>query len=140
MTATNREKGTTMSDSERRRMLEQHWERFANAGDFDLAHSIYHDDAILEWPQSGERFVGKSAMQAMREGAPPLSFTTWRITGRGDVWVAENLMSVGGAPPRMCVNVLEFRGDKVAREIVYITEPFEASADRARFAERFEVP
>jgi hypothetical protein len=121
-------------------LLEEHWERHANAGSFEEAHEIYHDDAVLEWPQSGERFVGKGTFRAMREGAPPLRFTTWRIVGAGDVWVAENLMSVDGAEPRMCVNVLEFRGDKVAREVVYITERFAASAERSHLAERFDIP
>jgi hypothetical protein len=129
-----------LEDDERRRLLEDHWERHANSADFDEAHAIYHDDAILEWPQSGERFVGKANLRAMREGAPPLEFTTWRILGAGDVWTAENLMSVAGGPPSLTLNVLEFRGDKVAREIVYITTPFDAAPERARFAERFEVP
>lgn len=128
-----------MGDEERRRLLEEHWERHANAGSFEAAHELYHDDAVLEWPQSGERFVGKATFRAMREGAPPLRFTTWRIVGTGEMWVAENLMSVEGAEPRMCVNVLQFRGDKVAREVVYITERFEASPERSHLAERFDA-
>jgi hypothetical protein len=129
-----------MNDHERRRLLEEHWERHANAGEFDSAHEIYHDDAVLEWPQSGERFVGRDTLRAMRQGAPPLKFTTWRIVGAGDLWVAENLMSVDGSEPRMCINVVEFRGDKVAREVVYITERVAAAEDRSHLAERFEVP
>jgi hypothetical protein len=62
-------------------LLQDHWEKHANADNFDEAHAIYHDDAILEWPQSGERFVGKETFRAMREGAPPLEFRTWRIIG-----------------------------------------------------------
>jgi hypothetical protein len=87
-----------MNDHERRRLLEEHWERHANAGEFDSAHEIDHDDAVLEWPQSGERFVGRDTLRAMRQGAPPLEVTTWRIVGAGDLWVAENLMSVDGIP------------------------------------------
>lgn len=75
----------------------------------------------------------------MREGAPPLEFKTWRIVGGGDVWTVENLMSVAGGEPQMTVNILEFRGDKVAREIVYITQRFEAAPERAAWAERFEI-
>ena len=37
-----------------RAMLEQH---FASR-DPDLSHAMYNDDAVLEFPQSGERFVG----------------------------------------------------------------------------------
>jgi hypothetical protein len=57
----------------------------------------------------------------------------------GDFWTAENLMSVAGGDPQLTVNILEFRDGKVAREIVYITQPFDASPDRARWAERFEI-
>src|SRR6478735_4220507 len=104
-----------LHDDEKRRLLADHWERHANSADFDAAHALYHEDASLEWPQSGERFVGKETLRAMRETAPPLRFTTWRIAGSGDVWTAENLMSVAGASPQLTINVLEFRGDKVAR-------------------------
>jgi hypothetical protein len=128
-----------MTDHEIRQLLEEHWERHANSGDFEEAHSIYHEDAVLEWPQSGERFAGKETFRAMREGAPPLEFKTWRIVGGGDVWTVENLMSVAGGEPQMTVNILEFRGDKVAREIVYITQRFEAAPERAAWAERFEI-
>lgn len=72
-----------MTDDEIRHQLEEHWERHANSADFDRAHAIYHDDAVLEWPQSRERFVGKEAFRSMREGAPPLEFKTWRIVGSG---------------------------------------------------------
>ena len=129
-----------MDDDEKRRLLADHWERHANSGEFDEAHALYHDDAILEWPQSGERFVGKETLRAMRQGSPPLRFTTWRIVGRGDVWTAENLMSVDGGAPQLTINVLEFRGDKVAREIVYITDRFDAAPERAPYVERFDVP
>jgi hypothetical protein len=127
-----------VTDEEIRNILMEHWEKHANADDFETAHAIYHEDAVLEWPQSGERFVGKDTFRAMREGAPPLEFRTWRIVGSGNYWAAENLMSVAGQDPQMTVNILEFRGDKVAREIVYITQAFDAAPERARFAEKFD--
>ena len=127
-----------MTDDEIVELLRQHWEQHANAEDFETAHAIYHEDAILEWPQSGERFVGKSTLRAMREHAPPLKFTTCRITGSGDHWVAENLMAVAGGEPQMTVNILEFLGGKVARETVYITQPFAPAPEREPHAERFD--
>jgi ketosteroid isomerase-like protein len=60
-----------MTDEEIRHLLAEHWERHANLADFDAADAIYHDDAVVEWPQSGERFVGKETFRAMRQGAPP---------------------------------------------------------------------
>ncbi|MBA3291061.1 MAG: nuclear transport factor 2 family protein [Actinobacteria bacterium] len=126
-----------MNDQEVRDLLTEHW-RLATLDDAEAAHAIYHDDAVLEWPQSGERFVGKETFLAMRQNAPELEFKTWRITGSGSHWVAENLMSVERQDPRLTVSVLEFRGDKVAHEIVYITEPFEAAPERSEWAERFD--
>jgi hypothetical protein len=128
-----------MTDDDIRQLLQEHWELHANSADFHEAHAIYHDDAVLEWPQSGERFIGKQTFREMRQGAPPLEFKTWRIVGGGNVWTAENLMSVAGGESQLTVNILEFRDAKVAREIVYITQRFDASPDRARWAERFEI-
>ena len=128
-----------MTDEEKRELLQDHWEKHANSADFDRAHAIYHEDAVLEWPQSGERFVGMDTFRAMRQGAPPLEFETWRIVGAGDIWTAENLMIVAGGEAQLTINVLEFRGDKVAREIVYITQRFDPSPERAQWAERFEL-
>ena len=127
-----------MTDDEIAHLLREHWEVHANAEDFETAHAIYHEDAVLEWPQSGERFVGKDTFRRMRENAPNLAFRTWRITGAGDHWTAENFMSVEGGPPQMTVSILEFRDDKVAHEIVYITEPFDAAPERAALAKLFD--
>jgi hypothetical protein len=127
-----------MTDDEKLQLLREHWQVHANAEDFETAHAIYHEDAVLEWPQSGERFVGKYTFRTMREHAPRLEFTTWRITGAGDHWTAENFMSVEGGEPQMTASILEFRDDKVAHEIVYITDPFDASPERASLAERFQ--
>lgn len=94
-----------MIDDEVVQLLREHWEVHANANDFETAHAIYHEDAVLEWPQSGERFVGKDTLRAMREHAPRLNFTTWRITGSGAHWAAENFMTVEGGEPQMTVSI-----------------------------------
>jgi hypothetical protein len=127
-----------MTDDEIRALLSAHWEQHANAEDFENAHAIYAEDAVLEWPQSGERFVGKATLRAMREHAPPLQFRTCRIVGSGDHWTAENVMVVAGGSPQLTINAIELRDGKVVREIVYITEPFEAAPEREPFAERFD--
>ena len=127
-----------MTNDEIMQLLREHWDVHANAENFEAAHAIYHDDAVLEWPQSGERFIGKDALRTMRKHAPHLEFTTWRITGAGDHWTAENLMTVEGGEPQMTASILKFRGDKVAHETVYITQPFAAAPERAALAERFD--
>lgn len=127
-----------MNDIEIEQLLRKHWELHANAEDFESAHAIYHDDAVLEWPQSGERFVGMATFRAMREHAPKLEFTTWRIAGSGEHWVGENFMRVDDGPVQMTVSHLRLRGDKVAHETVYIAEPFDPAPERAALAQIFD--
>jgi ketosteroid isomerase-like protein len=53
-----------------RARIQQHWEA-SERGDVDAEHAIYAADAILDYPQSGERFRGRSSIQAQRGGHRP---------------------------------------------------------------------
>ena len=116
-------------------MLRRHWE---NAGKDEAAASeIYHDDAVLEFPQSGERFRGKANIQGWREKYPAkLDFKARELRGAGDFWMAENLIRYDEGPWMNAISILELRGDKVVRETVYVAEPFEAAEWRKPWAER----
>jgi len=95
--------------------LRRHWEY--SGKDEDVAHEIYHDDAVLEFPQSGERFQGVENFREWRRRYPAsLKFHTRRITHRDDLVVVENLISYDGAPWMYTVNLMEFRGIRVAHE------------------------
>jgi hypothetical protein len=122
---------TTTLDDARRAAIDQAVERLL-AGDSDGAHAIYHDDAVLEFPQSGERFEGLANFKAWREQYPAdVRFEVRRVSGSGDVWVRELSVTYDGTPAMLGVAVLEFRGDRVARERIYVTEPWDAPAWRA---------
>jgi ketosteroid isomerase-like protein len=122
-------------DQEIRAALDQHWAA-SDASDFEAEHRIYHEDAVLEYPQSGERFRGRSNIQNQRAGQPSKKrFTIQRIVGSGDLWVTEFVLTYDGKPS-YTVSVMEFRGDKVARETQYFADPFVAPAFRAQWAER----
>ena len=100
--------------------------------DEDTAHEIYHEDAVLEFPQSGERFEGVENFREWRRNYPAgVEFEIRRVRGHGDVWVAELVVSYDGGPTNYGVDILEFRGDKVARESIYVTEGWEAPEWRA---------
>jgi len=43
-----------MRDQEIRVALDQHWVA-SDASEFETEHRIYREDAVLEYPQSGER-------------------------------------------------------------------------------------
>src|SRR3954469_18709188 len=67
------------SDTRIRAALEEHW-RASESGDITAEHAIYADDAILDYPQSGERFRGRAKIAAQRGGHPAdRHFTVLRI-------------------------------------------------------------
>ena len=53
-----------------RARIQQHWEA-SERGDIDAEHAIYAADAILDYPQSGERFRGRSRIQRNAAGTRP---------------------------------------------------------------------
>src|ERR1700733_15033311 len=80
-------------DQEIRAALDQHW-LASDAGDFETEHRIYHEDAVLEYPQSGERTRGRRNIQNQRASQPNKKrFTVQRIIGAGDVWVTEFILT-----------------------------------------------
>ncbi|HEX5014792.1 MAG TPA: hypothetical protein VFV72_11620 [Candidatus Limnocylindrales bacterium] len=113
---------------------------FGNEGkDRETSHEMYADDAILEFPQSGERFFGKRTIQEWRERYPAKTdFRLRRLSGAGDVWSAEILISYEGRAPMYGVGLYEFRGGKVVREAVYVMDGFDAQEWRAPWATRFD--
>jgi len=100
--------------------------------DVDYAHEIYHDDAVLEFPQSGERFEGTNNFTEWRRQYPAkVGYDLRRITAREDLVVVELSISYDDGPPMFGVQLLEFRDDKVARERIYVMEAWEAPEWRA---------
>ena len=118
--------------------LDQHWAA-SDANDFETEHLIYHEDAVLDYPQSGERTRGRSNIQNQRASQPSKKrFTVQRIIGGGDLWVTELIITYDGKP-FFTVSIMEFRGDKVARETQYFADPFVAPASRAKWVERMDT-
>jgi SnoaL-like domain len=125
---------TTDRDARTRARLEQHWNA-SDRGDIDTEHAIYAADAILDYPQSGERFRGRSKIQAQRGGHPAeRHFTILRIRGGGDLWVSECVITYDSVPT-YAVSVMEFADDLVTHETQYFADPFQAPAWRAALAE-----
>ena len=102
--------------------------------DVDRAREFYHDDAVLEFPQSGERFEGVASFTEWRRQYPArVSYQVRRITARKDLVVVEVSVRYDGGPGQFGVQLLEFRDDKVARERIYIMEGWEAPEWRAQW-------
>jgi SnoaL-like domain len=105
-----------------------------SATDGVVAHEIYHKDAVLEFPQSGERFEGVENFREWRRLYPAdVEYEIRRIRGKDDIWVVELLLRYDGGPWNHGVDILEFRGDKVSRESIYVTDGWEAPEWRARW-------
>jgi SnoaL-like domain len=123
------------ADREVRAALDQHWAA-SDANDFETEHLIYHEDAVLEYPQSGERTRGRRNIQSQRASQPSKKrFTIRRILGGGDLWVTEFVLTYDGKPS-YTVSIMEFSEGKVARETQYFAEPFLAPAFRAQWVEQ----
>lgn len=120
--------------------LRLHWEY--SGKDEDIANEIYADDAVLEFPQSGERFEGvENFREWRREYGGRLKFHTRRVTHRADLVVVENLISYDGAPWMYTVSLMEFRDNQVAHERIYIMDGWDAPEWRAPWrAERSADP
>jgi hypothetical protein len=107
------------------------------SGDFDGIASLVHDDFVMYWPQSGERFSGRDnafgAMKAQQQmpepAAPP------RLVGDGDVWVVMMPLRYGDDILHYTA-VLELEDGRIKRGTGTWAAPFPAQAYRAEFADR----
>ncbi len=118
-----------------RAALDRHWAA-SDASDFEAEHEIYHDDAVLEYPQSGERIRGRHNIQASRSAQPNKKrFTVRRVLGAADLWVTEFVLTYDGLPSYTVI-IMELRDGKVACETQYFGDPFEPRPSRAQWVER----
>lgn len=105
-------------------------------GDVSVMDEVFHDDAVIEYPQSGERIVGAENRRAVYTRFPGLPrIAPRRITGDGDLVVVEARFDYGGTILDG-VFILEMRDGLIARETSYWGEPFEAPGWRAPWVER----
>ena len=126
-----------MGDDDVRAALRNHWEA-SDANDFATEHQIYRADAVLDYPQSGERIRGRANIQASREAQPNAKrFTVRRVLGGGDLWISELVMTYDGQPSYV-VSIMEIEGGEVVREAQYFSDPFEPGPSRAQWVERMD--
>jgi hypothetical protein len=116
--------------------LNRHWQASA-AGDANADHDIYEDEAICDYPQSGERIRGRSNLQALRSHHPgkPSGFQVKRILRNGDLWITEYTITYQERAA-YTVSIMEFRNGKVVHETQYFADPFEAPAWRRQWVQQ----
>jgi hypothetical protein len=126
-----------MSDEEVRGALQRHWAA-SDVNDFAAEHQIYRADAVLDYPQSGERIRSRASIEASRVAQPNTKrFTVRRMVGTGDLWVSELVMTYDGQPFYV-VSIMEFEGGEVVHETQYFSDPFEPGPSRAQWVERMD--
>jgi len=124
-----------MDDQAARLALQRHWEA-SDASDFEAEHEIYREDAVLDYPQSGERLRGRRNIQQSRFVQPNKKrFAVRRIVGSGDLWVTEFVLTYDGVPS-YAVSIMEFHEGQVASETQYFADPFDPAPSRAHLVER----
>ncbi len=124
-----------MNDQTALAALERHW-KASDANDFEAEHDIYRDDAVLDYPQSGERIRGRRNIQESRLVQPNKKrFTVRRIVGNGDLWITEFVLTYDDIPSYV-VSIMEFREGFVAHETQYFADRFEPGLSRAHLVER----
>ena len=110
-----------------------------NAKNVDGMDELFHDDAVMDWPQSGERIVGAENRRGVYHAFPALpTITPRRMTGDDDLVVAEATLDYGGGAVFQTVFIFELRDGKIARETAYWSQPFPAPDWRAEWVERTE--
>jgi hypothetical protein len=126
-----------MEERQIREALDAHWQASAT-GDANAEHNIYADDAICDYPQSGERILGRSNLQALRTHHPgkPSGFKVRRIVGSANLWVTEYTIIYQGKPA-FTVSIMEFNNNgRVIHETQYFADPFEAPAWRKQWVQQ----
>ena len=130
-----KERYSGLRDQEIRAALDQHWAA-SDANDFETEHRIYLDDAVLEYPQSGELTRGRSNIQGQRASQPNKKrFSIRRILGSGDLWVTEFILTYDGVPS-YTVSIMGFHEGQVVHETQYFADRFDPSPSRAHLVER----
>ena len=116
--------------------LDKHWAASAS-GDLEAEHQIYDDHVLCEYPQSGEKILGRRNLQALRGHHPdkPSDFSIRRIVGMNDLWVTEYVIKYQTSVWQT-ISIMEFQNGKVIHETQYFAEPFEAPAWRSQWVEK----
>jgi ketosteroid isomerase-like protein len=126
-----------MDERDARQVAEALWKAL-QAGGWDAASGLLHEDFVQEWPQSGERIIGRDDTIAINQnfpgGLPRMRFR--RALGSGDLAVLEVELTYSDGSRYLGVSVLELRDGKVVKETDYFAQPFQAPQWRAQWVER----
>jgi limonene-1,2-epoxide hydrolase len=117
--------------------VEAAW-RALGDGDWDAAAAMLHDDYVQEWPQSGERIIGRDDAIAVNRnfpgGLPKMRFR--RTTAYGSAVVMETELTYADGSVFHGISIFELRDGRIATETDYFAEPFDPPQWRAQWVQR----
>ena len=126
-----------MDEQDAGRLAEALWTDIGE-GDWQAVAGYVHEDFVQEWPQSGERIVGRDNAIAINQnypgGLPTMKFR--RTVAAGHLAVLEVELTYADGSRYFGVSVVELRDGKIARETDYFAQPFSAPQWRAQWVEK----
>ena len=122
-----------------KQILENFWATM-ETNDFYAASQLLHDDYTLEWPQSGERILGRENFAAINTNYPAEGkwhFEINQIVAEGDI-VVTNVSVTEGKITGRAITFSTIRDGKIWKQIEFWPDPFEAPAWRAQWVEKLK--
>ena len=123
-----------------RQLVERFW-RTMNENDSRAAGQLFHDDYVLDWPQSGERIRGRANFAAINEHYPASGrwvFNVHRVIADGK-GAATDVAVTDGAISARALSFFEIRDGLIWRMTEYWPDPFEPAAWRMQWTERIDL-
>ncbi len=106
----------------------------------EVMDELFAEDAVMDWPQSGEQIVGGDNRRAVYAAFPALPrITPRRMLAAGELVIAEATLDYGG-PKYHSVFLFEFRDGRIARETAYWADPFVPPPWREQWVRRADAP
>jgi SnoaL-like domain len=126
-----------MDEQDAGRLAQALWEAMG-AENWEAVAGYVHEDFVQEWPQSGERIVGRDNAIAINRhfpgGLPRMKFR--RTVAAGPLAVLQVELAYADGSRYLGVSVIELREGKIARETDYFAQPFPAPQWRAQWVEK----
>lgn len=120
-----------------KQILENFWATM-ETNDFRAASQLFHDDYVLEWPQSGERIVGRKNFAAINTNYPAegrWQFEVNHIVGEGDIVVTDVSVTEGKITGR-AITFSTIKDEKIWKQVEFWPDPFAAPEWRSQWVQR----
>lgn len=107
-----------------RDIVAQFWATM-NSNDWRAAAELFHDDYVLEWPQTGERIIGRENFAAINAHYPAAGrwrFTVNSLIAEGDT-VVTDVTVTDGAVVATAITFSTVRDGRISRQREYWPDP-----------------